>query len=110
MIGVTPSFLSALASCGWSNNHLTEPLSGSPRYPYVASTRTPGWTGQWAIGNSGDSISDSTYNALRSATAVTSPDYLSGCYVTAAGTTYQLTENAGAALPSDPPPPPPPPR
>lgn len=109
MIGVTPSFLSALAAHGWASNHLTDPLTGGAKYPYVAATRVVGWSGQWAIGNAGDSISDSTYNALRTATAVTSPPYLSGCYVTAAGTTYQLILDAGAALPSDPPPPPPPP-
>lgn len=107
MIGVTPSFLTALASCGWQDNHLTDPSTGAARYPYVANTRTPGWSGQWAIGNAGDSISDATYTALAGARAITSGSQ-AGCYVTSAGTTYQLSVADGWALPSDPPPPPPP--
>jgi hypothetical protein len=109
MIGCTSTFLAAVAACTYDSvAGCMRDASGAAKFPHAKSTLTRGWSQEWELAASGLSCSLDTFTKLHGATAVTSPAYLNGCFISVAGATYQLIVSAGAALDGTPPPPPPP--
>lgn len=107
MIGIKQNILDQIV--GYSGGVIRD-AAGTPLYLTIASTRHAGWSAEWTIGTAaGLSCDSTTYALLHGATAITSPTYLAGCFVSVTGAAHQLVVDAGAALPGDVPPPPPPP-